>query len=193
MALLMANMRVPEEREGDFNASLDACRVAERRIRRIYERYGTDTVHAAIRINLDRTERRLRERIAELPDGSYCYEDYLEYYEEGRLDPVLVADRADRRRRRHRGRLRGLEPTGPGGSELVARGDRGGRVRGRQVHPGPGQGGERRRVPAQRARRAASLPAASSWMSRIGKAGVGSVPTRFATACPGFHSGARSM
>ena len=90
MALLMANMRVPEEREGDFNASLGACRVAERRIHRIYERYGTDTVHAAIRINLDRTERRLRERIAELPDGSYCYEDYLEYYEEGRLDPVLV-------------------------------------------------------------------------------------------------------
>ena len=90
MALLMANMRVPEEREGDFNASLGACQVAERRIRRIYERYGTDTVHAAIRINLDRTERRLRERIAQLPDGSCCYEDYLEYYEEGRLDPVLV-------------------------------------------------------------------------------------------------------
>ena len=90
MTLLMANMRVPEEREGDFNASLGACRVAERRIRRMYERYGTETVHAAIRINLDRTERRLRERIAELPDGEYCYEDYLEYYEEGRLDPVLV-------------------------------------------------------------------------------------------------------
>ena len=90
MALLMANMRVPEEREGDFNASLGACRVAERRIRRIYERYGADTVHAAVRINLDRTERRLRERIAELPDGSYSYEDYLEYYEDGRLDPVLV-------------------------------------------------------------------------------------------------------
>ena len=90
MALLMANMRVPEEREGDFNASLGACRVAERRIRRIYERYGAETVHAAVRINLDRTERRLRERIAELPDGEYCFEDYLEYYEDGRLDPVLV-------------------------------------------------------------------------------------------------------
>ena len=59
-------------------------------VRRIYERYGKDTIHAAIRINLDRTERRHRERIAELPDGSYCYEDYLEYREEGRLDPVLV-------------------------------------------------------------------------------------------------------
>ena len=90
MALLMANMRVPEEREGDFNASLGACRVAERRIRRLYERYGVGTVHAAIRINLDRTERRLRERIAELPEGDYFYEDYLEYYEDGRLDPVLV-------------------------------------------------------------------------------------------------------
>jgi len=84
------SMRVPEEREGGATASLGAWRVAERRIRRIYERYGAGTVHAAVRINLDRTERRLRERIAELPDGSYCYEDYLEYYEEGRLDPVLV-------------------------------------------------------------------------------------------------------
>jgi len=90
MTLLMANMRVPEEREGDLNASLGACRVAENRIRKLIARYGWDTVQAAIRINLDRTEARLRAKIAALPDGDYLFEDYLEYFNEGRLDPVLA-------------------------------------------------------------------------------------------------------
>ena len=90
MALLMANMRVPEEREGDFNASLGACRVAESRIRKLYAKYGAETVPRAVALNMDRTEGRLRAKIAELPDGEYCYEDYLEYFNEGVLDPVLM-------------------------------------------------------------------------------------------------------
>ncbi len=90
MTLLMANMRVPEEREGDLNASFGACRIAEQRIRRLYEKYGRVCVEDCIATHLDRTERRLRERIAALPDGSYCYEDYLEYFNDGRLDPVLM-------------------------------------------------------------------------------------------------------
>jgi len=90
MTLLMANMRVPEEREGDFHASLGACKVAEQRIRRLVEKYTPAKVHEAVRINLDRTERRLRDRIRALPDGDYLYEDYLEFYNQGRLDPVLA-------------------------------------------------------------------------------------------------------
>lgn len=90
MTLLMANMRVPEEREGDFNASLGACKIADGRIRKLYEKYGPDTVDRCVTINLDRTERRLREQIAKLPDGDYFYEDYLEYFNAGKLDPVLM-------------------------------------------------------------------------------------------------------
>ncbi|HVY14242.1 MAG TPA: hydantoinase B/oxoprolinase family protein, partial [Rhodopila sp.] len=90
MTLLMANMRVPEEREGDLNASLGACRVAERRIRALIAKYGWDVVKECVRLNLDRTERRLRGRIASLPDGDYFAEDYLEFYNQGRLDPVLA-------------------------------------------------------------------------------------------------------
>ena len=90
MTLLMANMRVPEEREGDLNASFGACRIAEQRIRRLYAKYGSDCVEDCIGTHLDRTERRLRDRIAALPDGDYCYEDYLEYFNDGRLDPVLM-------------------------------------------------------------------------------------------------------
>lgn len=90
MTLLLANMRVPQEREGDFNASLGACKIAEQRVRKLVAKYGRPTVDACVKLNLDRTERRLREKIAELPDGEYVHEDYLEFYNAGRLDPVLA-------------------------------------------------------------------------------------------------------
>ena len=90
MALLMHNMRVPQEREGDFNASLGACRVAESRIRALYAKYGYGPVMRSVATHMDRTERRLREQIARLPDGDYYYEDYLEFFNDGKLDPVLM-------------------------------------------------------------------------------------------------------
>ena len=90
MRLLLSNMRLPEERLGDLNASLGACRVAEERIERLVAKYGRDTVLGCIAMNLDRSERRMRDRIRGLPDGEYVYEDYLEFYDSGRLDPVLM-------------------------------------------------------------------------------------------------------
>jgi len=90
MKLLMSNMRLPEEREGDLEASLGACRVAEGRIEQMVAKYGKEVVLACMEQNLDRSEQRLRERVAELPDGEYLYEDYLEYFDSGRLDPVLM-------------------------------------------------------------------------------------------------------
>ena len=79
MRLLLSNMRLPDERYGDLNASLGACRVAEQRIQKILGKYGRTLVLDCISENLDRSERRIRARIQDLPDGEYCYEDYLEY------------------------------------------------------------------------------------------------------------------
>ena len=90
MALILSNMRVPDEREGDFHAGLAACKTAERRIREALARYGLETLLGAIRQNLDRSEARMRERIASLPDGEYYYEDYLETFPGGRLEPLLL-------------------------------------------------------------------------------------------------------
>jgi len=88
--LIIGNMRVPEERIGDFEAGITACRTAERRIRELVARYGIDALLAAVRQNLDRSERRMRERIAEIPDGVYRYEDYLETFEGGKLEPLRL-------------------------------------------------------------------------------------------------------
>jgi N-methylhydantoinase B len=90
MALLLNNMRLPEDRLGDFYASLGACRIAEGRIRKLLAKYGRKTVLDCIALNLDRSERRLRAKIATLPPGEYVYEDYLEFYQDGRFDPVLM-------------------------------------------------------------------------------------------------------
>ncbi|TDR88919.1 hydantoinase B/oxoprolinase family protein [Enterovirga rhinocerotis] len=88
--LLLANMRLPEERLGDLNASFAACRVAEMRIREICDKYGVDQLLEAVRIDLDRAEARMRACISALPDGEYRYEDYLETYMGGRFEPLLL-------------------------------------------------------------------------------------------------------
>lgn len=88
--ILMANMRVPEERIGDFHAGIAACHVAETRIRELCDRYGVDQLLEAVRIDLDRAETRMRSCISDLPDGTYCYEDYLETFPHGEFEPLLL-------------------------------------------------------------------------------------------------------
>lgn len=90
LEILMANMRVPEERIGDFEAGIAACHVAETRIRELCGRYGVEQLLEAVRIDLDRAETRMRSCISDLPDGTYCYEDYLETYPQGEFEPLLL-------------------------------------------------------------------------------------------------------
>ncbi|MGI9480203.1 MAG: hydantoinase B/oxoprolinase family protein [Hyphomicrobiaceae bacterium] len=88
--ILMANMRVPEERIGDFEAGIAACHVAETRIRELCDRYGVDQLLDAVKIDLDRAEARMRTCLNNLPDGTYRYEDYLETYPQGAFEPLLL-------------------------------------------------------------------------------------------------------
>jgi len=90
LRLIEANMRLPEHRMGDLSAMLGACRTAEARVQRLFARYGLDTVLGCIALNLERSEARMREAIGALPKGTWVYEDYLEYYDDGRFDPVLM-------------------------------------------------------------------------------------------------------
>jgi N-methylhydantoinase B len=93
--ILMSNVRLPEEREGDFRACIGACRVAETRVRELVERYGQQRLVATVEANFDRAERRMRAQIAELPDGEYLAEDYMEFFYEDRFDPGLIALRLE--------------------------------------------------------------------------------------------------
>jgi N-methylhydantoinase B len=90
LELMMSNMRVPEERLGDLNASFASCRVAEKRILEICERYGVDQLMEAVRLDMDRAEARMRASIDRLPNGTYYYEDYLETFMGGKFEPLLL-------------------------------------------------------------------------------------------------------
>jgi N-methylhydantoinase B len=92
LELLFANVRVRRDREGDFRAMLGTCRKAAERVEALIARYGAATLQACVRELLDRAERRMRQRLSDLPDGKYRYEVYLEGGRE-RLEPLRVRAR----------------------------------------------------------------------------------------------------
>ena len=78
MALLLNNVRTPDEREGDIAAQIAANRVAETRLRDVVARYGrAQTMRYAAALQ-DYTERVVQHAIAGIPDGDYSFEDALD-------------------------------------------------------------------------------------------------------------------
>jgi N-methylhydantoinase B/oxoprolinase/acetone carboxylase alpha subunit len=78
MALILANVRTPTEREGDLSAQIASNRVAEARLRTIVSRYGLERVCLHATDVQDYAERILRHTIASIPDGEYRYEDVMD-------------------------------------------------------------------------------------------------------------------
>ncbi|MFN8150455.1 MAG: hydantoinase B/oxoprolinase family protein [Solirubrobacterales bacterium] len=76
--IVLANHRTPNNTWGDFHAMIGALNVGERRVLRLMERYGADTVTKGADLLIDFSERRLRAEIADLPDGSYDAEMQVE-------------------------------------------------------------------------------------------------------------------
>ena len=76
--VLFANMRLPDERQGDALAMLDTARIAERNLEELCAKYGTEIMEASIHVLMDSAEETMRERIQELPDGEYYYEHYMD-------------------------------------------------------------------------------------------------------------------
>ena len=78
LALILANVRTPEEREGDLTAQIAANRVGETRLLDLVRRYGHRRTAAYAALTQDYAERVLRRAIAEIPDGTYEFADALE-------------------------------------------------------------------------------------------------------------------
>ncbi|MEM8976371.1 MAG: hydantoinase B/oxoprolinase family protein, partial [Pseudomonadota bacterium] len=78
MELLLLNMRLPEERRGDLNAQIAACHLGVQRMKTLFGQYGNSTVSTAFAEILARTDRRMKTAIAQIPDGSYNFEDVLD-------------------------------------------------------------------------------------------------------------------
>jgi N-methylhydantoinase B/oxoprolinase/acetone carboxylase alpha subunit len=78
MRLLLANVRTPDEREGDLTAQIAANRVAESRLRATVAAYGRARTLAYASALQDYTERVVRAAIRAIPNGRYEFEDALD-------------------------------------------------------------------------------------------------------------------
>lgn len=76
--LILANLRLPGDVRGDFQAQVNALHVGERRLTEVFDKYGSPTVSAAVAELRRRAERHMRSHIEEIPDGVYEFEDYLD-------------------------------------------------------------------------------------------------------------------
>ena len=94
MRLISANVRIPEEREGDLTAQLGAIATGRQRLLEIVERYGFKEADEYASHLINYTAEMMRRVIQDLPDGVYEAEDFLDDdgYSE---DPVRIAVRIE--------------------------------------------------------------------------------------------------
>lgn len=76
--VILANVRTPEEREGDLTAQLAANRIGERRLLEVTQKYGYGMIAAYMRHLQDYSEKIIRKAIRAIPDGDYVFSDCLD-------------------------------------------------------------------------------------------------------------------
>ncbi|MGP1254396.1 MAG: hydantoinase B/oxoprolinase family protein [Kiloniellales bacterium] len=72
------NSRMPKQLRDDIEAQIASCRLGQRRFLELIETYGLETVQTASNQLMDYSERLLRRRITEIPDGEYYAEGFLD-------------------------------------------------------------------------------------------------------------------
>jgi N-methylhydantoinase B len=78
LELILANVRTPDIRRGDLRAQTAANHLAGRRLQELVERRGRDTIEQAFEEVIAYAERRTREALGEVADGTYEAQRALE-------------------------------------------------------------------------------------------------------------------
>jgi N-methylhydantoinase B len=90
VTILQANSRLPGSVYGDLNGQINALDLGVRRLDALLDEYDAATIGAALAELKSRAARLMRANIAELPDGTYSAEDFLD--NDGIVDrPLKIA------------------------------------------------------------------------------------------------------
>jgi N-methylhydantoinase B len=76
--MIAANTRDPASIIGDIHSQAQATQVAERELQRLVAKYGRDQVTQGMGAVQDYVERAVRQRISDLPDGTWEAVDYID-------------------------------------------------------------------------------------------------------------------
>jgi len=71
LSIILSNIRIADQRIGDIKAQAAALATGEKRLAALLERYGADTVEAAIAELRARAAQQMRAKIANIPPGRY--------------------------------------------------------------------------------------------------------------------------
>ncbi|MQA84467.1 MAG: hypothetical protein GEV03_07555 [Streptosporangiales bacterium] len=94
---IVTNSRLPDMVALDLRAQVGALNVARQRVQELVDERGVETVLAVMDGSIDHADRRLRERIGELPDGSWSTEVYMDTDRVGSDRILKVCLRLDKR------------------------------------------------------------------------------------------------
>lgn len=76
--MITLNMRFPKDQFGDFQAQLASTDIAQRRLLRMAERYGSETVRACMDESMNHSEELMRLVLRDIPDGCYRFTEFLD-------------------------------------------------------------------------------------------------------------------
>ena len=99
--LLLLNVRVTEERRGDYYAQIAACKLGASRLKELLTRHGADVLTEAFSEIVSRTAKRMRAALRALQDGEYSFEDVMDDDGLGTVDVPIrlkVTSKGDRAR-----------------------------------------------------------------------------------------------
>ncbi|WP_027555768.1 hydantoinase B/oxoprolinase family protein [Bradyrhizobium sp. Cp5.3] len=118
LTLLLLNMRLEEERRGDLNAQIAACKLGVARLEDMLREHGGDRISAIFSEVIARTEKRMRKAIASLPDGVYAFTDYMDDDGAG-TDNIKIAVKIEKTGDRILFDFEGSDPQVPGNFNMV--------------------------------------------------------------------------
>src|SRR5574341_799449 len=78
LSIILSNIRIADQRIGDIKAQAAALAIGEKRFTALIDRYGADTVEAAIDELRRRAAQQMLAKIATIPDGVYSGEAYVD-------------------------------------------------------------------------------------------------------------------
>jgi N-methylhydantoinase B len=91
LRFILRNVRVPETTQGDVFAQIASCRTGDTRLQALIDKYGVDLISREMEELIHYSEALLREEFRKLPDGTYTFEDAIDFDPMGdRKTPVRI-------------------------------------------------------------------------------------------------------
>ena len=118
LSLLLLNMRLADERRGDLNAQIAACKLGVSRLEDMVAEHGGERISLIFSEIIARTEIRMRKAVSALPDGEYFFTDYMDDDGAGTKD-IKITLRIEKTGDRILFDFEGSDPQVPGNFNMV--------------------------------------------------------------------------